>query len=87
MLELYCYNKEGCLRCIRRKPVVQVYCAVCSQQFNKIKPEALRLSSGVNTTSTHVPCQPSSHRRSHILRLGVGNEIIKHASCLPATTC
>lgn len=43
------------------KPVVQIYCAVCPQQFNKIKPKTLRCSSGVNANTMHVPYQPSSY--------------------------
>lgn len=56
--------------------MVQIRCAVCSQQFNKIKPKALRFSSRVNTDTAHVLRQPGS-RVGHTLvqRLGVGNKV------------
>ena len=38
-----------------------IYYTVCSQQFNKIKPKALRFSSRFNTNTVHVLHQPSSY--------------------------
>lgn len=39
----------------------QIYRVFCSQQFNKIKLEALRFSFGVNANTMHVFWESSSH--------------------------